>query len=182
MRTNKNERYRRREQQMSETSTGRPCMRVVPEAQRFALRPHRLRALVTVALALGMSGCEHVRPYVPPSEGHIVEPPECERAGRRTRHPATRADEQLRAASAAGGQAANLQRGRERSAGERAPQRACARHAPEHRYPSAASGPCQSECDGGDAARDPRTHLASGEHAFSPRRRTRSSCRPTRLS
>ena len=60
---------------MSETSAGRPCTRMVPEAQRVALRPHRLRALVAVAVALGVSGCEHVRPYVPPSEGHIVDRP-----------------------------------------------------------------------------------------------------------
>ena len=60
---------------MSDTSTGQPRVRVVPEPQLFALHSHRLRALVTAALALGMSGCEHVRPYVPPSEGHIVERP-----------------------------------------------------------------------------------------------------------
>ncbi len=61
---------------MSETPAGRRArVDATAAAQPVSLRPVRMHALLLVALALGLGGCEHVRPYVPPSEGHISAPP-----------------------------------------------------------------------------------------------------------
>jgi MSHA type pilus biogenesis protein MshL len=59
---------------MSAVPAGEPRMRATAFVRRFDPRFIRLHA-VLLALAAGLGGCEHMRPYVPPSEGHIVARP-----------------------------------------------------------------------------------------------------------
>ena len=61
---------------MPDRPAGRRGTRTTSEARLRALHTHRWRVLLALMGALNLAACELVRPYVPPSEGHIVARPQ----------------------------------------------------------------------------------------------------------